>query len=83
MVYVDDIIVVMKDAQAFFDELQGPNVGFTMKGFGNLLIILMLISFMMMLMMALFVLEHKPVPNIYVPHLNLSMGATQPCFLSA
>ena len=35
MVYVDDITVAMKDAQASFDELQGPNVGFTMKGVGK------------------------------------------------
>ena len=33
--YVDDIIVAMKDAQGFFDALQGPNVGFTMKGIGK------------------------------------------------
>ena len=32
VVYVDDIIVAMKNAQEFFDELQGPNVGFKMKG---------------------------------------------------
>ena len=36
VVYVDDIIVAMKDAKHFFDELQGPNVGFTMKGVGKL-----------------------------------------------
>ena len=34
VVYVDDIIVAMKDPQAFFDKLQGPSVGFTMKGVG-------------------------------------------------
>ena len=43
VVYVDDIIVAMKDAQGFFDALQGPNVGFTMKGIGKLLTILALI----------------------------------------
>ena len=32
VVYVDDIIAAMNDPQSFFDELQGPNVGFTMKG---------------------------------------------------
>ena len=32
VVYVDDIIGAMKEPQAFFDELQGPKVGFTMKG---------------------------------------------------
>ena len=35
IVYVDDIIVAMKDAKHFFDELQGLNVGFTMKGVGK------------------------------------------------
>ena len=35
VVYVDDIIVVMRDAQGFFDALQGPNVGFIMKGVGK------------------------------------------------
>ena len=35
VVYVDDIIVAMRDAKHFFDELQGPNVGFTMKGVGK------------------------------------------------
>ena len=35
VVYVDDIIVAMKDAKQFFDELQGPNVSFTMKGVGK------------------------------------------------
>ena len=35
VVYVDDIIVAMKDPQAFFDELQGPNIAFTMKGVGK------------------------------------------------
>ena len=35
VVYVDDIIVAMKDAKSFFDELQGPNVGFIMKGVGT------------------------------------------------
>ena len=32
--YVDDIIVAMKDPHAFFDKLQGPEVGFKMKGIG-------------------------------------------------
>ena len=36
VVYVDDIIIVMKDPQDFFDELQGPSVVFTMKGVGVL-----------------------------------------------
>ena len=35
VVYVDDIIVAMTDAKHFFDELQGRNVGFTMKGVGK------------------------------------------------
>ena len=35
IVYVDDIIIMMKDTQLFFDELQGPNVGFKMKGVGT------------------------------------------------
>ena len=35
VVYVNDIIVAMKDSQGFFDELQGPNIWFTMKGFGK------------------------------------------------
>ena len=35
VVYVDDIIVAMKNAQEFFDELQGPYVGFKMKGIGK------------------------------------------------
>ena len=35
VVYVDDIIVAIKDAQGFFDALQGPNVGFTMNGVGK------------------------------------------------
>ena len=32
VVYVDDILAAMNDPQSFFDELQGPNVSFTMKG---------------------------------------------------
>ena len=32
VVYVDNIFAAMNDPQSFFDELQGPNVGFTMKG---------------------------------------------------
>ena len=32
VIFVDDIIIAMKDPQVFFDELQGPSVGFTMKG---------------------------------------------------
>ena len=35
VVYVDDIIVAMKNAQEFFDELRGSNVGFIMKGVGK------------------------------------------------
>ena len=35
VVYVDDIIIAMMEPQAFFDELQGPKVGFTMKGVGT------------------------------------------------
>ena len=35
VVYVDEIIAAMKDPQSFYDELQGPNVGFTMKGAGS------------------------------------------------
>ena len=35
VVYVDDIIVAMKDTQGFFNAIQGPNVGFTMKGVGK------------------------------------------------
>ena len=36
MVYVDDIIVAMKDPKSFFDELQDPDkVGFKMKGVGS------------------------------------------------
>ena len=35
VVYVDNIIAAMNDPQSFFDELQGPNVGFTMKGVGS------------------------------------------------
>ena len=34
IVYVDDIIAAMKDPHAFFDKLQGPEVGFKMKGIG-------------------------------------------------
>ena len=34
-VYVDNIIVAMKNTQEFFDNLQGPNVGFKMKGIGK------------------------------------------------
>ena len=34
VVYVDDIIVTMKELQKFFD-LQGPNVGFTKNGIGK------------------------------------------------
>ena len=30
-----EYIVAMKDAQGFFDALQGPIVGFTMKGVGK------------------------------------------------
>ena len=35
VIYVDDIIAAMNDPQSFFDELQGPNGGFTMKGVGS------------------------------------------------
>ena len=35
VVYVDDLIVAMKHAQSFFDELQSPKIGFTMKGVGK------------------------------------------------
>ena len=36
MVYIDDIIVVIKDPKSFFDELQDPDkVGFKMKGVGS------------------------------------------------
>ena len=35
VIYVDDIIMVMKVPKAFFDDLQGPKIAFTMKGVGN------------------------------------------------
>ena len=35
VVYIGDLIVAMKHAQTFFDELQSPKIGFTMKGVGN------------------------------------------------
>ena len=35
VIYVDDIIVAMKDPKAFFDDLQGPKIAFTMKGVGK------------------------------------------------
>ena len=35
VVYGNDIIVAMKNAQEFFDELQGPNDGYKMKGVGK------------------------------------------------
>ena len=35
VVYVDNIIAAMNNPQSFFDELQGPNGGFTMKGVGS------------------------------------------------
>ena len=35
VVYIDDLIVAIHDAQCFFDDLQGPQVGFTMKGVGQ------------------------------------------------
>ena len=35
VVYVDDLIVAMKHAQSFFDELQSPRIGFNMKGMGK------------------------------------------------
>ena len=35
VIYVDDIIVAMKRAQAFFDTLQGPKIGFTLEGVGR------------------------------------------------
>ena len=36
VIYVDDIIVAMKDPKSFFDELQDPDkVGFKMKGVGS------------------------------------------------
>ena len=36
VVYVDDIIIAMKDPKSFFDELQDPDkVGFKMKGVGS------------------------------------------------
>ena len=34
-IYVDDIIVAMIGPKAFFDELQGSNIAFTMKGIGK------------------------------------------------
>ena len=55
IVYVDDIIVAMKDAKHFSDELQGPNVGFTMKGMG---ITSEQISFMMATVPCALVLRH-------------------------
>ena len=35
VIYVDNSIVAMKDAQGLFDALQGANVGFIMKGVGK------------------------------------------------
>ena len=35
VIYVDDIIIAMKELKKFFNDLQGPNVGFTMKGLGK------------------------------------------------
>ena len=35
VVYVNDVIVVMKDPQPFFDEFQGPKIRFTMKQVGK------------------------------------------------
>ena len=35
VVYVNDLIVAMKGAQGFFNELQGLKIGFTMKGVGK------------------------------------------------
>ena len=35
VIYVDDIIITMKEPQKFFDDLLGPNVGFTIKGIGK------------------------------------------------
>ena len=35
VIYVDDLIVAMHDQQHFFDDLQGPQVRFTMKGIGE------------------------------------------------
>ena len=35
VVHVDDFIVAMKEPQKFFDDLQGHNVGCTMKGIGK------------------------------------------------
>ena len=35
VIYIDDIIVAMKDPKAFFDDLQGPKIAFTMKGVGK------------------------------------------------
>ena len=58
IVYVDDIIVAMKDAKHFFDELQGLNVGFTMKGVGKPNYPLEQISFMMTTVPCALVLRH-------------------------
>ena len=35
VIYVNDLIVAMHDPQRFFDDLQGPQVRFTMKGIGE------------------------------------------------
>ena len=63
VVYVDDIIVAMKELQKFFNDLQGPNVGFTMG----------LISFAMM--MAPFVVEQRHILRGYVQTLDLYIGS--------
>ena len=64
VVYVDDLIVAMRNAQSFFDELQSPKIGFTMKGMGKPTYHHGADSFMMK--MAPCALDHKLMPNAYV-----------------
>ena len=37
VIHVGNIIVAMKNPQKFFNDLQGPDVGFMMKGTGKLM----------------------------------------------
>ena len=75
VVYVDDIIVAMKDTQGFFNAIQGPNVGFTMKGVGKPTYHLGT-DFSTMLMGPC-ASVHKHIRSGCVPPSNLCMGSSQ------
>ena len=75
VVYVDDLSVAMKHAQSFFDELQSPKIGFTMKGVGKPTYTLGQTS--SVTRMAPCALDHKHMPNAYVRIFHHCMGRSR------